>query len=192
MDNRKLALNNSTTSTKTLELVQMGLMIAIICVSTMFIKIPSVGGLGYLHPGDSMIFLAVILFGKKKGMITSALGMTLADLLAGYTHYAPFTFVVKAIMALIAASIAYRGDFNGKNLANNIFAFVTAGAWMVFGYFVAKIILVQYVFSEAASLGAAIGMALEGIPGNIAQVVVGILIALPLIKGLSGKVNIRK
>ncbi|WBW97795.1 ECF transporter S component [Oceanirhabdus sp. W0125-5] len=179
-------INNS----KTLELTQMGVMIAIICVATLAIKVPTVMGIGYVHLGDSMIFLAAILFGKKRGAITAALGMTLADLIAGYAYYMPFTFVIKGIMAFIAAGIAYRGEYNGKNLLNNLFAFIIAGIWMVFGYFVAKIILVKYVLFRADSTKEAITLASASVPNNIGQFVVGIIIALFLIKLLNGRLNI--
>ncbi|MCY6356329.1 ECF transporter S component [Clostridium sp. ZS2-4] len=184
--------SNQMSQSKTIELTQMALMTAIICVATMVIKIPTVMGIGYDHLGDSMVFFAAILFGKKKGMITAALGMSLADLLSGYVYYVPFTFVIKGIMALIAASIAYRGNYEGKNIINNIFAFVVAGAWMVFGYFVAKIILVKFILFKADSFQQALALGLAGIPNNIGQVTVGMVIAIPLIKVLQGKLKIRR
>ncbi|WP_035291016.1 MULTISPECIES: ECF transporter S component [Clostridiaceae] len=185
-------VRNETSSSKAIELTQMALMTAIICVATMSIKIPTVMGIGYDHLGDSMIFFAAILFGRKKGAITSAIGMSLADLLSGYAYYVPFTFVIKGIMALIATTIAYRGNYEGKNMINNIFAFVVAGAWMVFGYFVAKIILVKFVLFKVDTYSEALALGLASIPNNIGQVTVGILIAVPLIKLLQGKLNIKR
>lgn len=192
MQKERILINKTNSSSKTLELVQMGLMISIICVATMIIKLPTILGIGYVHLGDSMIFLASILFGKKKGMITAALGMCLADILSGYAYYAPFTLVIKGIMALIAASIAYRGSYGGKNILNNIFAFITAGAWMVVGYFFAKIIIVQYILFKVDTLKEAVVIALASIQGNVAQAVVGMIIALPLIKVLHGRLKIRR
>lgn len=177
-------------SSKTLEITQMALMTAIICVATMVIKIPTIMGIGYDHLGDSMVFLAAILFGKRKGMITSAIGMSLADFLSGYAYYVPFTFLIKGIMALIASSIAYRKDYQGKNVLNNIFAFTVSGVWMVFGYFIAKIILVKFILFKADTYSEALAIALAGIPNNIGQVTVGAIIAVPLIKLLHGKINI--
>ena len=181
---------NGTSNLKTLELTQMGVMIAIICVATLVIKVPTVMGIGYVHLGDSMIFLAAILFGKKKGAVTAAFGMTLADLISGYAYYMPFTFIIKGVMAFIAAGIAYRGNYNGKNMLNNLFAFIIAGIWMVFGYFVAKVILVKYVLFRADSTKEAITLASASVPNNIGQFVVGIIIALFLLKLLNGRINI--
>lgn len=184
-------LVQKSSSIKTLTLVQMALMIAVICVATMIIKVPTVMGLGYVHLGDSMVFLAAILFGSKKGMITSAFGMCLADILSNYAYYAPFTFVIKGIMALIAASIAYRGDYEGKNMLNNIFAFVVSGAFMVFGYFLAKLVIVQFVVVKVHSFSEAIPFAIASIQGNVLQAVVGMILALPLAKILKDKIKIQ-
>lgn len=185
-------LNNKTNSLSTVSLVQMALMIAITCVSTMVIKVPTLFGVGYDHLGDSMVFLGAILFGKKKGAITAAVGMSLADFLLGYAYYVPFTFVIKAIMAYIAASIAYRSNYRGKNMLNNLFGFIVGGAWMIFGYFLAKIVLVQYIVVKASSFNQALAIALAGIQSNIGQVILGMIIAIPLAKALQSKVKIEK
>ncbi|AKA69182.1 ECF transporter S component [Clostridium scatologenes] len=185
-------LNNKTNSLSTVSLVQMALMIAIICVSTMVIKVPTLFGVGYDHLGDSMVFLGAILFGKKKGAITAAVGMSLADFLLGYAYYVPFTFVIKAIMAYIAASIAYRGTYQGKNMLNNLFGFIAGGTWMIFGYFLAKIVIVQYIVVKASSFNQALAIALAGIQSNIGQVTLGIIIAIPLAKALQSKVKIER
>ncbi|WP_032079310.1 ECF transporter S component [Clostridium drakei] len=185
-------LNNKTNSLSTVSLVQMALMIAIICVSTMVIKVPTLFGVGYDHLGDSMVFLGAILFGKKKGAITAAVGMSLADFLLGYAYYVPFTFVIKAIMAYIAASIAYRGNYRGKNMLNNLFGFIVGGAWMVFGYFLTKIVIVQYIVVKASSFNQALAIALAGIQSNIGQVTLGMIIAIPLAKALQSKVKIER
>ena len=87
----------------TKELVLMGLMIALVWLAGSVIRIPSVGG--FVHVGDCMVFLSVVVLGKKKGAVVSALGMMLVDALGGYYLWAPFTFVIKGVMAYIAGSI---------------------------------------------------------------------------------------
>ena len=57
----------------TKELVLMGLMIALVWLAGSVIRIPSVGG--FVHVGDCMVFLSVVVLGKKKGAVVSALGM---------------------------------------------------------------------------------------------------------------------
>ena len=55
---------------------------ALITVTTAFIKIPA--PLGYVHAGDSMIYLAASVLPEPLGFLAAAVGGGLADLLAGY------------------------------------------------------------------------------------------------------------
>lgn len=153
---------------KTISLVQIGLMSAIVYIATAIIYIPSITGKGVIHLGDSAVLISAILLGRKKGAISSAIGMSLFDILSSYTIWSPFTFVIKGLMAYIAATIAYRGNFQGKNLLNNIFGCILASIVMIIGYFFTGWIL--YGFPAAVA----------GIPGNIAQALAGTIIAVPL------------
>jgi len=87
----------------TREMVLVGLMIALVYLAGSIIKVPSVGG--FVHIGDCMVFLSVIVLGKKKGAVASAFGMLLVDVLGGYYLWAPFTFVIKGAMGYIAGLI---------------------------------------------------------------------------------------
>lgn len=157
---------------KTVDIVQVALMAAIAFVVTYVIEIP-VGTKAVLHLGDTIVFAGAILLGKKKAALAAALGMGLFDLLSPYAIWAPFTFVIKGVMAYIAASIAFRNGYNGENLFNNILGFIIAGLWMILGYYIAGGIIY-------GSFITAIG----DIPGNIIQVAAGIVVSIPLIKSL--------
>ena len=144
--------------------------------------------MGVVHLGDSMVLLGAILLGKKKGAVSAAIGMTLFDLLLGYNMWAPFTFVIKGCMAYIAASIAFRKDYNGENVINNIFAFVVAALFMIFGYFLTGGIIAKLTM-EAPTLFAALVLSSKDIVGNIGQGTAAIIIALPLSKVLKNKIK---
>lgn len=165
-------MENRVSSIKTIDIVQIGIMAAIIYIATYLIKIP-VGNKAVFHIGDSMVYLAAILLGKKKGVIAAALGMTLFDLTTPWFYWAPFTLVVKGGMAYLAAVIAYRKDYNGENLWNNLFAFIIAGVWMVFGYLLSGFLVYKLISNNAL-------LALADIPANIGQIIVGIALGLPL------------
>lgn len=51
-------------NTNILDIVQVAIMAAIICVVTFAIKVPTYAG--YTHLGDSMVLLSVVLLGRKK------------------------------------------------------------------------------------------------------------------------------
>ena len=57
----------------------------IITVLTFYIKIPSHNG--YIHLGDSVIYLAAALLPAPFAMVCAGLGGMLADALGGYTLY---------------------------------------------------------------------------------------------------------
>lgn len=175
------AKNNGNLKSKTIttqDVIEIGLMSAIIFVMTFIIHIPSF--MGVVHLGDSMVLLGAVLLGKKRGAIAAAIGMSLFDLLNGYTAWVPFTLVIKGLMAYIAGSIAYRKGFNGDSLCNNLFAFLVAGIFMIAGYYFSGVILAKFVVMESATLSQAFIIALKDIPGNIAQASAGIIIGLPL------------
>lgn len=162
-----------------------GLLTGLILTSTMMFRIPMPFTNGYVHLGDTMIFLAVIVLGKKYGCLAAGVGSALADLLAGYTHYVPWTFVIKAVMALmigIALEHFAENKTSGKHSANEhpirvrlleAVALIPAGLEMIAGYYVAASLMrgnwVTPLFS---------------VPGNIAQYIVCAVIAALLAAAL--------
>lgn len=161
----------------TRELVLMGLMIALVWLAGSVIKIPSVGG--FVHVGDCMVFLCVVVLGKKKGAVASAIGMMLVDALGGYYLWAPFTFVIKGSMAYIAGSILEFLEVKHGRSFSYTTAFLLSGIFMVIAYFGAGIIMAGFL-TEKAGLIQGIAFSAKDIAGNIIQVGTGIVIALPV------------
>ena len=82
--------------------------LALICFSLLRIEIPMGLGLtGKIYIGHAFIILAALLTGPKYGGLAGAVGLTLADILAGYVTSAPPTFVAKLLIGLTAGGIAY-------------------------------------------------------------------------------------
>lgn len=171
--------NNGIRSARVLELVQVSLMAAVIFVATSIIHVPSFNGV--VHLGDSMVFVAAILLGKRKAAVASAIGMCLFDLVNGYLLWAPYTFIIKALMGYIAGAIALRGENKGTNIIRNTIAFAIAGIWMIGAYYLGGVSQLLLILGEASTLNQALIIAAKDIPGNIAQVVAGIIIAVPLV-----------
>ena len=148
-------------SEKVVNMVMMGLMTCLVIVSTMFIKIPIPMTSGYVHLGDSMIFLAVLILGKKNGSLAAGVGSALGDILGGYAMWAPWTLIIKFIMAWILGIFVERFGKKGE-----IVGMVLAGAEMTAGYYVASSVM----------YGSWI-VTLADIPWNVGQFVVGMIIA---------------
>lgn len=112
----------------------------------------------------------------------------MADIISGYLIWAPFTIVIKGLMAFIAGTIIYKNKKNHENLSTKLLGFVLAGIWMVAAYYLAGAVITRFIMLESATLNQALLIALKDIPSNIAQAVVGIVIALPLGKALKNQV----
>lgn len=170
--------NNKNNSTK--EIVLLSLMIALVYLAGSIIKVPTVGG--FVHIGDSMVFLAVVVLGKKQGAIASAFGMLLVDLLGGYLLWAPFTFIIKGIMAYVTGSIIEKINNNEKTVSlkkEYILAFLSGGIVMVIGYFIAGAIMAGLLTSSTGLIQGFLVSA-KDVVTNIIQVGTGIVIAVPL------------
>ena len=170
---------NRVSSTK--QMVVTALMTALVFLAGSVIKIPTIGG--FVHIGDCMVFLSVIVLGKNRGAIASALGMFLVDAMAGYYIWAPFTFIIKFIMAYITGLLIEKLDSESNNIlkfkAKYIFAFIAGGIFMIIGYFIAGGIIAAF-FTGHVGLIQGLIVASKDIIGNIIQVVTGIVLAIPL------------
>ena len=87
--------------TKTQKIVMAAMLAALVCVATMIVKIPSPLK-GYLNLGDCVVLLSGWILSPVYGFLAAGIGSALADLFSGYVTYAPATFIIKGIMALIA------------------------------------------------------------------------------------------
>lgn len=150
---------NSTFKTK--KICMTGLFMALICVSTLFFKVPIPGG--YAHLGNGFIFLAAALLGNTGGMIASGVGSALADLLGGWYMWILPTLIIKCIMGLVVAFIAPK-KFTIMS-PRTLIAIITGMVEMVAGYFLAGIFLMDTVAASATQ-----------IPGLVAEDIVGIVI----------------
>lgn len=151
-------MNNRKNQIHTTELVLTGLMTALVTVATISIMVPIPFTGGYIHLGDSMIFLSVLLLGWKKGGFAAGVGSLLADVVSGYVIWAPWTFVIKGLMAILMGLALDSVRKNNKNIIT--ISLATAGAWVGFNYIISKIITLQ---SKAAPEALVSGAELEGI-----------------------------
>lgn len=179
--------NVKVSSIKTIDVIQVALMAAMAFVVTMFTQIPY-GHNGVVHLGDAVVFIAALIFGKKKGAVAAAFGMALFDLSTPYAVWAPVTFIAKGMMAYIAGTIAYRKGYKGDNLLNNILACTLGGIFMVVAYYVGGVLIDTFLLSSGSSVAvisriyANMTVELMNIPGNIVEAVVATIVAIPLVR----------
>ncbi len=157
---------------KTNTIVMTAMMMCLILITTYTFKIPTPFQ-GYVHLGDAMIFLAVLVVGKKNGAIAAAFGSALADLLGGYVAFAPWTFVIKGLMALVMGLfIDYMVKRSKKTVKIagvpliEIIGMIIAGIVMVLGYGVADAVLAGNIMTGILSM-----------PANCGQFAAGVIIA---------------
>ena len=68
---------------------------AITALTMVYLPLPSEAG--YVHIGDSMIYLASSFLPAPFALVAAAIGGALADMAFGYFNWMPFTFVIKAL-----------------------------------------------------------------------------------------------
>ena len=135
---------------KTNKIIMTGLMIALTTVATMVIAIPVPFTNGYIHLGDSMIFISVLILGWRYGALAAGVGSALADLFLGYVHWVPWTLCIKGIMALMMGILIEKCIGNKRNTV--IACIVTAVFWLTFNFAVNKVVEYQATNNAAALL----------------------------------------
>jgi uncharacterized membrane protein len=167
-------------NSKTKKLVLTALLAAFTTIATMIIKFPT-PTLGYIHLGDSLVLLCGIILGPFGGALSAGIGSMFADIFSGYVSFAPGTLVIKGLTAMIAGYIFHKSHLG--NTKKIILASIPAELFMVLGYFVYEILL-AIVAAQSTTLSAflsAMAASATGIPFNLVQGVVGIIIALALL-----------
>lgn len=173
--------NSSNTNSGIRKLVFTALVMAMILVATSLFRIPVPMTQGYVHLGDAVIFLGVLLLGKRNGALAAGLGSAMGDVLGGYTFFAPCTFIVKFLMAFVCGLIIEKflgknensieglekSVSGGKRRAIEMTAMAVGGLVMVAGYFLGEIPIYGNV-----------GTALAEIPWNIGQFLTGEVVAM--------------
>ena len=159
-------MNSKNTTRK---LVVSAMLAALTCVATMIIKVPSPLK-GYLNLGDCVVLLAGWLLSPVYGFMAAGLGSALADLFSSYIVYAPATFVIKGLMAVIAFFVFRLLHKVIGKMPSWIVAGLLAEVFMVLGYFVFEGFLYGF------------GPSVVNIPANGVQGVAGLILGCALIK----------
>lgn len=150
------------------KIVVSSLFAALVCVATMIIKIPSPLK-GYINLGDCIILLSAFLLPKGYGFLSAGIGSALADIFSGYMVYAPATFVIKGLMAVVFCTGFNLLSKKMGKLPSRILSGTLAEVTMILGYFLFEGFLYGFVPS------------LVNIPANGVQGIAGLIIGIILI-----------
>lgn len=155
---------------KAKQLAISGFMAALVMIGTMIIQIPTPAK-GYIHIGDSMVYLSGILLGPIAGSLAAAIGSALADLFSGYIIYAPATFIIKGLDALAIGCCYHALTKETTSLLKKIWSFILGfilgGSIMVGGYLIYETFLYGFptaLLSMAANITQAVGSAILALP----------------------------
>ena len=156
----------------TRNLVFTSLTACLVMLGTILFRIPIPMTQGYVHLGDAMVYIGVLLLGKKQGAFAAALGSALGDILGGFAFWAPWSFIIKYMMAFAAGYLLERSK------SQKVISMTAGGLVMCAGYLVAE----RVMYGSWA-------LAAAGLPWNIGQFTVGIAIAIaaqPLLRLVPG------
>jgi uncharacterized repeat protein (TIGR04002 family) len=122
---------------KTRNLVLTALFAALICVCIVILpRIPTGFNNGYIHLGDTIIYLCATFLPVQYAMAAAAIGGGLSDIMSGAAIWAIPTIIIKAAMVLFFT-------YKEKNILcrRNKRALITAGLTGWIGYYIAGSII---------------------------------------------------
>ena len=119
-------MSSNSSDIRTNKLVFTALMTCLVLLGTILFRIPIPMTQGYVHLGDAMIYIGVLLLGKKHGAVAAALGSSLGDVLGGFAFWAPWSFIIKFAMAFVAGSLIEK--------RSKVFSMIAGGFVMCAGW----------------------------------------------------------
>ncbi|MDO5382247.1 MAG: ECF transporter S component [Eubacteriales bacterium] len=166
MSNNKANLNNNI---KFITITAVFIALTYVFTAFVNIRLPIAANGGLVHLGNVPLFIGAIIFGKKTGAIAGGVGMGLFDLLSGWTLWAPFTFVIVALMGFAVGAITEKHH----GIGYDALAIGVACIIKVVGYYIAEIVIYGNWLAPMAS-----------IPGNLVQIGVAAVIVLIVVEKL--------
>jgi uncharacterized membrane protein len=170
----------------------LAILIAVTALFTYVVRIPVAPTRGYINFGDVAIFFTAIIFGPITALITGGVGTALADLLAGYAQWAPFTFLAHGLQGLgIGLVIKAKHKISGGKISSQKISGAGAapeqqpyphkpGIPSLIVAFLVGTLIMGGIYFLTGGIMVGFAAAAAEIPGNILQNVVGILVGTPL------------
>jgi uncharacterized membrane protein len=140
-------------------------------VTSQIPPIPIPATSGYFNIGETTIYIAALVFGPLVGALAGGIGSSLSDIYLGYALFAPGTLFIKGGEGLIVGflNMKLRRYISNLTLCASV-AVTVGGLEMVVGYFLYE----QFV------IGYPLAFALAEVPFNIVQMLIGLIVAVPV------------
>jgi uncharacterized membrane protein len=132
--------------------------IAIVALFVTIIRIPVPATGGFWHLGVLAETFIAVAFGPFLGMVASGVGAALADVISGFSSFAPLTLLAHGSTGLIVGWLGWHKGWNGM-----------LSGWLLGGF--AQVAI--YFIGESTIYGFGAAGALAELPGNLVQVALG-------------------
>ncbi len=143
---------------------------ALVCVATLVLVISIPATSGYFNLGETVIYVAALLFGPLVGAFAGG-GAAIADILVA-AQFAPGTLIIKGVEGAIVGFLNIKIQKRTRSLSLSATAsIIIGGLEMVAGYFT----------YEQAALSYPAAAALVEVPFNIVQMLVGLIAAITIV-----------
>lgn len=140
-------------------------------VTSQIPPIPIPATSGYFNIGETTVYIAALVFGPLVGALAGGIGSALSDVYLGYALFAPGTLFIKGGEGLIVGflNVKLRRFIPNLTVCASI-AVIVGGLEMVTGYFLYEQFVIGYPFV----------VALAEVPFNIVQMLIGLIVAIPI------------
>jgi uncharacterized membrane protein len=135
------------------------------------ISIPATSG--YFNLGETIIYVVALIFGPLAGALAGGIGAMIADILLA-AQFAPGTLIVKGFEGALVGFVNQKLHKRISRSLSATIAIIIGGLEMVAGYFI----------YEQLVLGYPMAAALAEVPFNLVQMIVGLVIAVPVVHAI--------
>ncbi|MFT8871681.1 MAG: ECF transporter S component [Sporolactobacillus sp.] len=180
-----MAQNSKSIGVRDIVLVALFAAITYLGISVFRIPLPAAVGAPFIHFGNSLLVLSVLLLGGVRGGLAGAIGLGFFDLTSGYASTSPVTVILAFIVAAIVAGTFKLFKHNDKIVNIFIIAIVAGISKIVLEFIHGTLTL---LFTGSA-FGAAVINAFTSLPATainaVSTVIIVTVLYVPLKKGLA-------